>query len=443
MKSAFYYAQFILIFVFSGLFSLFGQTMSLEQAIQAGLENNFDFKVSKIEWKQNKESNTYGMAGFLPNLMLSGSRGFQWNDINQRFASGLQVERPGVATNQINASLGLNWVLYDGGRMFIAKRRLEQQVQISETRLKGQVQNLIDSISSAYYQLVALNQELDLTRSEIARTDERLKLATEQFRLGIRSKSDQLMAQIDVNRARNKEKLILLNISDAKGRFNQLIGRNPEVAFEVNADLPPVEPADYQQLKQIVLEKNLALQVQKEGLTMQKLIIRELKSRALPQVALNSGYNFARTNNQAGFALFNQSLGPSVSIGATVPLFQGVSVNRMLRLADFDYQMLEIRSKMLESSMLLALWRAALNLEMQLATMKSEEQNAQLALENFNIVKGRFALGQATSLELKEAELGIVQARQLAQQAHLRAKINQISIQRLQSRLEFGPGISP
>lgn len=437
MKSALYYFQAILIYAFCQTSPLSAQILSLEQAIQIGLENNFDFKVSKIELKQNQESNTYGMAGFLPNVQLSGSRGFQWNDINQRFASGLQVERPGVATNQINAALGLNWVLYDGGRMFVVKKRLEQQVQISETRLKAQVQNLIDSISATYFQLVALNQDLELTQSEISRTEERWKLSNEQFRLGTRSKSDLLMAEIDLNRSKNKEKGIKLSIAELKGVFNQILGRDPEIAFDVNPRLPVVEIADYQRLKQTVLEKNLALQLQKEGLQLQKLAMRELKARALPQVALNSGYNFARTNNQAGFALFNQSLGPSVSIGATVPLFQGVSVRKALRLADFDYQMLELRSKITENRLMLALWRAVLNIEMQVATMQVEEQNVKLAMENFNIVKGRFALGQATSLELKEAELGIVQARQLATQAHLRAKINQIAIQRLQSSLEW------
>ena len=171
------------------------------------------------------------------------------NDISQKFASGLEVNRGGVFTRQSNASLAANWLFFDGGKMFITKKKQDSQQSASEIKVQNQIMNFSDSLSAAYYQLVLANLDAKLSQQDIERTEERLKISSEQFRLGTRPKSDLILAQIDLNILKNKLANQKNQIEIRKGAFNQLLGRDPEIDFEVKETDEVTKPQKYKRRK--------------------------------------------------------------------------------------------------------------------------------------------------------------------------------------------------
>jgi outer membrane protein len=425
-------------FIFCFSVNAFSQdVLTLKEALRIGLENNFDIKIAKNDALLAKESNTFGNAGYLPNASISAGTGFQVNDISQKFASGLEVNRGGVLTRQANASLAANWLFFDGGKMFITKKKQDTQQSAAEIRVQNQVINFSDSLAAAYYQLVLSKLDIQINQQDIERTEERLKIASEQLRVGTRPKSDQILAQIDLNVLKNKLANQKHQIEIRKGGFNQLLGRDPEIEFEVVESEESPQKKDYAQLKAKVIGQNLQLKYQQKNLEVSKLSIKEVKSRALPQIGLNAAYNYGQTNNQAGFALFNRSLGPNVGINITVPLFSGISINKLVSLANLDLETRNLQLKLTENRLLSQLWRSLKNLDIQLESMEFEKQNISLATENNEIVKGRFRLGQATSLELKDAENQLSNAQSRMLQAKFNAKIFENQILRLAGELNL------
>lgn len=414
--------------------------LTLSEALKIGLENNLDVRIVKNEALFAKESNTYGNAGYLPNVNLTAGRNYQWNDISQKFSSGLEVNRAGVSTNQTNAGIAANWVLYDGGKMFITKKKLDEQEGLGLLRIQNQILNLTDTISGAYYQLVLAKLDEQITRQDLERTNVRLKLASEQFRIGTRSKSDILQAQIDLNVLKNRQATQLAQIEIRKGSFNQLLGREPEIEFEVENEVTLNTSEDFASLKTKVMQENLQVKVQKKNLEISNLSVREIKTRALPQINLNTGYNFGRTNSQAGFALYNQSLGPSIGLSLNMPLFTGVSIKKLVSLANIDLETRNLQLKVLESRINLQLWRAVKNLDLYLETIRLETENLNLATENLTIATRRFETAQSTTLEFKEAQIQLSNAQSRLLQARFNAKIAEIQLQRLQGKPppEFG-----
>jgi len=413
------------------------EVLSLKDAIKIGLENNFDIKIARNDAYLSKESNTYGNAGYLPNASFTASNSIQVNDINQKFSSGLQVERKGVNTRQTIASLAANWLFFDGGKMFITKKKQDATQTAAEIRLQNQVINFSDTLSASYFQLVLAKLDSRVTLQDISRTEERLKIAGEQLRVGVRPKSDAILAQIDLNILKNKLTSQNYQIEIRKGAFNQLLGRDPEIQFEVNDSEQSTQNQDFAELKAKVIGQNLQLKLQQKNLEISKLTIREVKSRALPQIGLNAAYNFGQTNNQAGFALFNRSFGPNIGVNVAVPLFTGISINKLVKLANIDLETRNLQLKLVENRLLSQLWRSLKNLDNQLENLKFESQNITLATENNEIVKGRFRLGQATSLELKDAENQLSNAQSRLLQARYNAKIFENQILRLSGELNL------
>ncbi len=434
------FSRFLLVSIFFICYGFLVEAqpiLTLKDALQIGLENNFDIRIAKNDAEFAKAANTYGTAGFLPTVSATGSRNFLWNDISQKFASGLEVNRSGVATNSTNLGVAANWVFFDGGKMFITKKKQDAQQSAADIRIQNQILNFSDTLSAAYYQLVLSRLDLDVSRQDENRTAERLKIASEQFRIGTRPKSDQLIAQIDLNTIRNRIQNQQQQIEIRKGAFNQLLGRDPEVAFEVVDTVGNVNGYDFSQLKTKVLGENLQLKYQRQNLEVTKLGVKEIKSRGLPQVSLNTAYNFGRTRSEAGFALYNQSLGPNIGISAAIPIFTGTSVNRLVKLANLDLETRNLQLKLAESRLLSQLWRALKTLDLHLESAEIEKQNIALATENNQIVQGRFRLGQATSLELKDAEFQLSNAQSRLLQAKFNAKIAENQVLRLSAELKL------
>ena len=411
--------------------------LTLKEAMQIGLVNNFDIRITRNEAVLAKESNTYGNAGFLPNVALTGSRNFLWNNINQKFSSGLEVKNNGVATNQINAGVAANWVLYDGGKMFKTKRKQDTIQSAAEVRVQNQVQNFTDTLSAAYYQLVVGKFDSRITLQDIERTEERLKISVEQFRIGTRSKSDQLQAEIDLNVLKNKLLGIKTQIEIRKGAFNQLLARDLEIDFEVEDSVSLSPSYDFSSLKSKVLADNFQLLLARKNVEISKLTIAEVTSRALPQITLNTAYNFLQTKSEAGFALYNRSLGPNIGLSAAIPIFTGISINRLVKMANIDLETKRLQLKLAESRLLNQLWRALKSLEYQQETITAEQQNIKLAKENLDIAMGRFKLAQSTTLELKDAQAQLSNAQSRFVQARFNAKIAENQVLRLQGTLRI------
>lgn len=408
--------------------------LTLQEALRIGIENNLDVRIVKNESILAKESNTYGMAGYLPSVALTAGRSYQWNDIQQKYSSGLELKRDGVGTNQTNAGIAATWVLFDGGRMFIAKRKQNEQESLGEMRLQNQILNLTDTLSSAYFQLVLSKLDMQITRQDISRTDERLKMANAQFTIGVRSKSDLLQAQIDLNILKNRLSLQQSQLEIKKGNFNQLLARDPEISFDVENEVALSQTQDFSSLKTAVLENNLQLKVQKQGLNISRLSIEQTKRQALPQINLTTGYTFGRTNSQAGFALYNQNLGPNIGVNFAMPLFTGVSVKKLVNLGNIDLETKNLQFKLSETRVMLQLWRALKNLDLYMESIQIESENKILARENLEITKRRFELAQTTTLELRDAEAQVSNADSRLLQAQFNAKIAEIQVSRLQGK---------
>ena len=411
--------------------------LSLKQAIEIGLQNNFDVRIARNDALFAKESNTYGNAGFLPNVALNGNRTWQSTDLRQEFSSGLVVERAGANSTNTSAGLGISWVLFDGGKMFITKKKQDVQEDAGNIRLQSQMQNLTDTLSAAYYQVVMARLDIEITTQDIGRTEERLKISTGQFAAGARSKSDMLIAQIDLNILKTR----LLNQKSVaeirKGQLNQLMGRDPSEAYEVETEVVLNNQPEYSQLKTQLVAENAQLRFQKRQFEVSKLTVEELKTRRFPLISLNGGYNFTQNKNEAGFSLLSQNLGPSIGIGLSLPIYSGNSVRQLLKLADLDLQTRSLQLQSIENRLLTQLWRAVQSHDFQLESIKIEEENIGLAKENLAIAQGRFKMAQSTSLELKDAELQLSNAQTRLNQARYNAKIAENQILRLRGNMQL------
>ena len=428
---------FLPVFLFS--LALKGQQpLRLQEAISLGLEQNFDIRLAKTETELARDASSPGMAGFFPSLSLNLGTTMQSSNLSQKFASGLEVDRNGVGSSAVNGGLALSWLFFDGGKMFLTRKKLSRQLSAAELKLQQQVMAFADSLAASYYQVVLAGLDLKILSQSRSSVEERLRLAKEQQRIGTRPPSDALQAKMDLMQLQNRIIAQQKQVEIKKAALNLLIGRGPEIDFEPVDTVRVPELQEFSSLRQQVLEKNLQLRSQRENLEVARLGLGEIRTRMLPQLGLNMSLNYQRSSSTAGFALFNRSLGPLAGISLSLPVFNGVSVKRQLRMAGRDLEAREIQLKLAENRMLFQAWRTLKNLETWTESMENEKEVQLLARENLRIVQDRFRQGLATSMEIRDAENQLENSRIRLEQCRYQSAIAGNQLLRLSASLDAG-----
>ena len=134
-------------------------TLSLARAIQIGLKNNFGVQIQQLNVEAAKKNNTWGMAGRLPTITLTAS---QNNSIIQRKpANPFAVAGLNIIDNVLG-QLDVQFTLFDGFAVQIAKQRLEQLEAMSKGNATFVMESTIQSIILSYYQAVVEKERLQV-----------------------------------------------------------------------------------------------------------------------------------------------------------------------------------------------------------------------------------------------------------------------------------------
>ena len=122
--------HFKILFIFS--FTVFSakqvvaqKMLSVDEAIAAALNNNYDILLLKNDSTSYALDNSYKNAAFLPRLNATTGILFNNNNQKQKLSDGSTKQQKNVRSNNINASVGLNWTVFDGfdGYSQSAKRK--------------------------------------------------------------------------------------------------------------------------------------------------------------------------------------------------------------------------------------------------------------------------------------------------------------------------------
>ncbi len=399
----------ILILVVSTERSNAQQLLTLEDAIDAGLQNNYGIQLSKNFAEIADNNRTLGNAGFLPIITLNSSHTERVED-SEFEAGGDARSTTGARSSQTNAAINLDWTLFDGFQMFSTYDRLGVLRDVTNTELRSDMEALVAQISLAYYNIVRINEQLKILANNIEVSEERIEIEETKVDLGSGSQYDLLQARSDLNADRAAYIRETNQLTEAKIVLNELLSRDPEVVFDVTSEIDINRGLVRDELYQKLINENTELTISRLQKDISRLEIREIRAERYPEISLTSGYSFNRSENDGGFIRFNETTGFSIGLTARVNLFDGFNQSRRVQNAQINQKNAEISYEMqklrLESDFS-AIYRSYEN---ALELVDLERDNFENAQETLDIALERFRLGTISSLEFREAQRTFLQA---------------------------------
>lgn len=407
MKRFFSFLFFICVV---GLAVTYGQdTLELSNAIQIGLENNFNIKIAEGQKEIADNNNTLGNAGFLPTLDLTAAQRYTTENTSQKFISGDEQNRDGAKSNNFSAGAAINWTIFDGTTMFYTKERLVELEKQGIAFNESVVQNIVAQIGKEFYTVAVEQLQLELLEGNISLSEDRMEIAKNKYEFGKASKMEYLQAQVDLNNDKSNYMIQEQRLATSKTVLNELLGRDVTLDFYVAFDPELNTELQYEELRS-AMENNPELMASVYDVKASSLVQKELFGERMPEVGLSVGYNYAKSEAQAGLLLSRQSSGVTYGVSATWNLFNGLDLNRRIQNAKINSENAQLNYEAIKLNLEGQLYSTFILYQNNIRLRDMEDANRKVAQENNEIAIERYSVGNSSPLELREAQINLLEA---------------------------------
>lgn len=413
--------------------------LSAREAVNAAVEQNLQVKIVRGDQEIAAINNNWGNAGRWPTVTAGLSNTEALTNLNQQLSNGTEIIRNGATNNILNANITGNWRVYNGMRVQASKERFEQLEKMGDIAVQQQITQVSYEVLVTYYNLVRLQQQVKAITAIIDLSKERLHIAETRFNVGSGAKTDMLQASIDLNAQLTALQNLHLQTQNTKAVLNTLMNRDPAT---------PIAPSDTSFIIQAVSLKDYAQRIDSQNYQMllaqeqRNVLVQErriINSQRLPVVSLNSTTSFNRNKASAGLFLVNQTYGPNIGVGVAIPIFNSNIFKTQLRVNQVQQRQQQQQVDLLRTEIQRDMQVAYQEYENALALAELESRNVKLAEENEFISSERFKKLQGNSIELRQAQLSLIEAQDRLINARFRAKLAATTLQFLAGELDIRP----
>lgn len=445
MKSSYVSILIFIVFIISG--NTFSQeTLSKEEAITQMLNNNFGIKLANNQIEVADNNQSILNSGYLPTVAAEAGANYEDADDTRSFPGGLldngqprpDVVIEGAETQRYNASLNVNYLLFDGLGRYYNYKQLKEQYNLSELQTRETIENTILQLFTVYYDVARLTENLDVLKQALDISKNRVTRAQYQFEYGQDTKLAVLQAEVDVV----TDSINLLNarqqLSNSKRDLNVVLNREMETNFKVDTLVVFQNRLGLETFVGMADENNVTLLQAEKQIQISEYDIRITRSLLLPSIGLTGSYGWNRINSPASaFFPGSISLGKSLILGANLSwnLFDGGRNITSLKNSKIFKDSDEIRRDQFKLQVQRDIANARGNYDNLLTIFDIREKNVETNKNNLARSQERLNLGQITSIEFRQAQINLINAETSKSLAKYDAKLAELQLLQLTGQL--------
>lgn len=411
--------------------------LSLNEAVQIALENNYEIRLASNNLDIDSLGVSPGFAGMLPRVSATASTNNSTQSSSQVRADGTEIELDGAKNINKSYGVGLDWTIFDGFSMFARYDQLKELENLGKAELQSTILNRVSDVMITYYDLVQQQQQLTALDSTIVISEQRVDLANNRFSIGKASKLEVLNAQVDLNTDRTlflrQEELY----ASTKIRLNEILARDTKIDFKVEDDMLLHDSLVLADLEMLATQQNPELQIQLINKRISELELKKIKGNRYPTITANTGYNFSDSESTLGFARLNNSRGWNYGFGASIDIFNGFNQNRNEKVAKIQLENSTIAIEQQTQTIKAQLHTAFQTYLTNIGLIDLETHNEDIAKENLEITLAKYNTGTIPTIEFRTAQLNYINAKLRLSQTKYQAKLSEITLKQLAGNLSL------
>ena len=413
-------------------FNLFAQQqtdLSLEDAVNTALENNYGIITTKKSQQISEMNNSWGNTGALPTIRFvgSGSNSKNYNDEDD------------YTTQNLSGTVELSKTLFRGFSVHIQKDRLEELEKLSEGNVSLVIENTIYNVILSYYNILLAKEQVGISKANMQLSKDRYQRAMEKKEIGGTTTYNTLQAKNAFLQDSSDYLSAKSSYNNAVRELNYLMAEPMESNYSfVSEFTPDTNNYEFSDLEDKLLENNKTLRNQYMNLELAKLDVKSAKSAYYPTLSLKTsgGYSVSETNYETLDQMDRSSegLNTSVSLSLSYTIFNGNNRKRALEAAKIEKEISQIETKEMKQDL-----RNQLAQEYELYNVRKElldvaKENLESAELNLKLSREKYQNGTINSFNFRDVQ----QIYQNAAYNYQRAKFNVIQSYNTLLRLTGG-----
>lgn len=406
-KKSFILYIFLAVIVFSALSVKSQETaLSVSDALEKALENNYGIVISKSEIEIAKINNNWGTAGRIPTV------GFDVSSINNKELLD------NISTNIISGGIGVNWTIFNGFKVNITKDKLEKLENLTKGRSAVVVESTIQDVIMNYYNILLQKEQLKVLKTVMQLSKDRYDYELVRYDVGGSVTYNVLLAKnIYLN-----DKALYLNqevvVRNTIRNFNFLVGEEPQIIWTFSEDFNS-DTTEYilGDLMDKMLANNQTLQNQYANLLLQKNEIDLQRSNLYPRLSLSAGIDnsYSWINSEGQAKIYDEALTPYGNVSLSYDIYSAGNRKRAINIAKINEEITQVETDEMKHSLTNQLFNEydVYNLRKTLLNVANESLEA--AEMNLQIADEKFKSGAINSFNYRDIQL-----------SYLRSAINQL-----------------
>jgi outer membrane protein TolC len=387
---------------------------TLEEAIAYGLANSTSIQSKKLAVATAQADLAAAQGGYYPTLSASAS----WTHLfDQPRQGGAYVS----GKNPIGASLELGQSIYTFGKLKNGVRLAEEAVARAALDLSEETRKTVVLIKNAFYGYLLALEVAAINRETLASKEEALEVARQRYEAGLVPDYEVLQAESDLESfkatviaSNNGVAIALLNVRNVLGIEEE------QFEFELIGELDPIPvQIDREELIQTALSEKYDLQSFRKLMDITEAQEELDRSLRLPTLVGWANYSLQSQFNPVtgDTEYFNADYWEgdlTMGLNLSVPVsgfFPWSEESAAIKKSEIRAEDRRLQYGALEANVRIAVESSILKIAEERAKIASGEKSVQLAERLYQSAADQYESGYISSIELKDAQLGLNAAR--------------------------------
>jgi outer membrane protein len=379
------------------------RTMDMEEALRRALERSPALAQTEASLSNAEQSKRTAVGAYIPRLSAGGGAS---RNSSTRYNEQTQTTVEGSSASY-NGSLSGSLSLWEGGARSYELAMARSDLAGAEASLEDQRNNVIYQTKNLYFAALRQADLLEVNERRVEQAEESLTMVRTQALVGTGTISDTLRARLELTNAQQAVLQSRNNLRSARFALGRQVGLGGPVVPLTPASLEP-EPLALSETEIFDLAEGVSAMVRaaEASADVAEIAVKSARAAYWPTLSMSSGYSWSNSEP----TLNNGSTSWNLRLSGGYTIFNG-----------FNREASVVRSE--NQSRVAQLQEADARLQIRelvdgaLQTVRTNEQAIALAeqgqvvaQEDLRVVRERYRLGVATSLDLVISQISLIQA---------------------------------
>ena len=412
------------------------KVLTKEEALRITLENNYGIKIANNNVTVAKNNSSIYNVGYLPTVGVSSGATFRRDNQSITRQDGSTTSVDGAITKSYNASLNLNYTIFDGlGRKYNFEQ-LKERYQLTELQARETIENTYLQLFTVYFQIARLSENTKSLQETLKISKQRLQRAKYQYEYGQSTKLELLNAEVDVN----NDSIALIDSQqqflNQKWGLNIILGTQNSTNFEVETSVTFANLLRLEDLLMKSQQNNVLLKQNEKNIAISEFNIKINKSDYLPTLGLSTSYGWNKSQNPAtSFLAQSASNGLNAGINLSWNVFDGGGTKTRIANAKIALETQQIQLQQQKETLENNIRNTFSLYNNKLFVLKAQEKNVISNQNNFDRTREKYKLGQVTSIEFRQAQINLANSKIAYNNTKYDAKLIELQLLQLSGEL--------